>query len=251
MRESLLVALALALPASVGAQGPAHIDTPTVATRTLPWQEDESERVAARAWGLDAREWQRYRTLMQGMRASISPATISPIEVLGIHARNPAERRRYAERWARAMHEDVERILAFERAYQAAFRRLYPDAVLIDHKRLAALEPPTPLQAGDRVLFFTRTDCPPCDALLSRVLKHQPRVAGIDIYIAGLGPGDDDGVRSWARERGIDPGEVHARRITLNHAGARLDELTDGQGTIPYLLRERQGDLAPLSASEL
>ncbi len=251
MRGSLLVVLALSGPASVAAQGPAHIDTPAVATRTLPLQEDESEMAAAKVWGLDSGEWQRYRTLMQGMRASISPATISPIEVLGIHARDPAERRRYAERWARAMHEDVERILAFERAYQAAYRRLYPNAVLIDRKRLAALDPPAPLKAGDRVLFFTRTDCPPCDALLSRVLKHQHRVAGIDIYIAGLEPGDDAGVRTWARERGIDPGEVHARRITLNHAGARLEELTDGQGTTPYLLREREGALAPLRVSEL
>lgn len=251
MRTHVLVVLALAGPANLAAKGPAHIDTPAVATRTAPWQENESEMAAAKAWGLDAGEWQRYRTLMQGLRASISPVTISPIEVLGIHARNPAERRRYAERWARAMHEDVERILAFERAYQAAYRRLYPNAVLIDRKRLAALEPPAPLQAGDRVLFFTRTDCPPCDALLSRVLKHQRRVAGIDIYIAGLESGDDAGVRAWARARGIDPGEVHARRITLNHVGARLEELTDGQGTIPYLLREREGVLAPLRASEL
>ena len=149
------------------------------------------------------------------------------------------------------MHEDVERILAFERAYQAAYRRLYPNAVLIDRERLVRHEPPTPLQAGDRVLFFTRTDCPPCDALLSRVLRHQSRVAGIDLYIAGLEPGDDAGVRAWARARGIDPGAVQARRITLNHAGARLEELTGGQGTVPYLLRERDDTLAVLRASEL
>ncbi len=251
MHERLLVVLALIVPATLQAQAPTHIDTPTVATRTVPLQAGESEMARAQAWGLDAREWQRYRTLMQGLRASISPSTISPIEVLGIHARNPAERRRYAEQWARTMHEDVERILAFERAYQAASRRLYPNAVLIDRERLAQNEPPAPLQAGDRVLFFTRTDCPPCDALLSRVLKHQSRVAGIDLYIAGIEPGDDAGVRTWARARGIDPTAVHTRRITLNHAGARLEELTEGRGTIPYLLRERDGTLAVLRASEL
>ena len=107
---------------------------------------------------------------MQGMRASVSPPTISPIEVLGIHARNPAERRRFAERWARAMHEDVERILAFQRAY----RLLYPNEVLIDPERLVhPVQKPTPLQSTDRVMFFTRVDCPPCDALLERVLRHQ------------------------------------------------------------------------------
>lgn len=251
MREHLLVAFALAGPAALQAQAPAHIDTPAVVTRTVPLQAGKSEMARAQAWGLDAREWQRYRTLMQGLRASISPSTISPIEVLGIHARNPAERRRYAEQWARAMHEDVERILGFERAYQAAYRRLYPNTVLIDRKRLVRHQPPAPLQASDRLLFFTRTDCPPCDVLLARVLKHQSRVAGIDLYIAGIEPGDDAGVRAWARARGIDPAAVHTRRITLNHAGARLEELTDGQGTVPYLLRERDDTLAVLRASEL
>ena len=250
MRWSLLLALALSLPSSLSAQAPARIDTPTVATRTLPLHMLEHER--AQAWGLDETEWQRYRTLMQGLRSSISPATISPIEVLGIHARTPEERRRFAEQWARAMHEDVERILAFQRAYQAAYRRLYPNEVLIDPERLAPLgQKPTPLKAGDRILFFTRTDCAPCDALLERVLKHRQRVAGIDIYIAGLEAGDDAGVRDWARARSIEPGDVHARRITLNHAGVRLDELSDGHGAIPYLLRSRGDTLSPLRASAL
>ena len=71
----------------------------------------------ARVWGLSKTEWRRYRSLMQGIRGSVSPATISPIEVLGIHARDDAERRRYAELWAQAMWEDAERILAFQRAY--------------------------------------------------------------------------------------------------------------------------------------
>ncbi|MEW8057076.1 MAG: TIGR03759 family integrating conjugative element protein, partial [Candidatus Thiodiazotropha sp.] len=51
----------------------------------------------ARLWGLSETEWRRYKQLMQGIRGSISPATISPIEVLGIHARDDAERQRYAE----------------------------------------------------------------------------------------------------------------------------------------------------------
>ena len=51
-----------------------------------------SERARSRSWGLTQAEWHRYRQLMQGIRASVSPATISPVEVLGIHARDAAER---------------------------------------------------------------------------------------------------------------------------------------------------------------
>ena len=34
--------------------------------------------------------------------------------------------------WARAMHEDADRILAFQHAYDAASKRLYPNEPLID-----------------------------------------------------------------------------------------------------------------------
>ena len=253
----IALVLAVALPAGVAAQATGTVQTPTAASQATPSQTTPSRLTqidAARAsrWGLSETEWQRYRELMQGMRASVSPPTISPIEVLGIHARNPAERRRFAERWARAMHEDVERILAFQRAYQQAYRLLYPNEMLIDPERLVRpVQKPTPLQSTDRVMFFTRVDCPPCDALLERVLRHQDQVAGIDLYIAGLDAGDDAGVRAFARKRSIDPARVHARRITLNHEGGKLDELTRGRGSIPYILRARGEALTPLVASQL
>jgi len=37
-------------------------------------------------WGLSSAEYARYEELMKGIRGSISPKTISPLEVLGIHA---------------------------------------------------------------------------------------------------------------------------------------------------------------------
>lgn len=69
--------------------------------------------------------WTRYKTLMQGIRGSISPKNISPIEVLGTHARTDMERRKYAEIWARMRHEDIDRILAFQLACNQAFAKRY------------------------------------------------------------------------------------------------------------------------------
>ena len=80
---------------------------------------------------------------MQGVRGSISPATLSPIEVLGIHARDAQERQKYAEQWARMMREDAERILAFQHAYDAAQHRLFPQSQLIDAVQVA-MRPPKP-----------------------------------------------------------------------------------------------------------
>jgi integrating conjugative element protein (TIGR03759 family) len=215
----------------------------------------------ARLWELSETEWQRYQQLMQGIRGSISPATLSPIEVLGIHARDEAERERYAEAWARALHEDADRILAFQRAYDAATKRLYPHEPLIDIERLSAkaeqaeqaakAEETRVLQATDRLLFFTRPDCPACDALMKQLVKRIDDVSGIDIYLMDVEPGDDAAVRTWASAHRIKPEWVRGRQITLNHDGGALAKLTQGHGDVPAVLRRRGEALSPLRPSDL
>jgi len=211
-----------------------------------------SELARSRLWGLSQTEWRRYKLLMQGIRGSISPPTISPIEVLGIHARDEDERRRYAELWAHAMREDVSRILAFQHAYDEAGKWLYPNEQLIDINRLPGrTDKASSLQPGDRVLFFTRPDCPSCDALLGKVLKRIDKVAAIDIYIAGVKSGDDQAVRDWAAGHAIKPEWVRSRRVTLNYEVGVLERLTQGKGNIPYIMRRQGKDLSVLRASEL
>ena len=206
----------------------------------------------ARLWDLSETEWRRYQQLMQGIRGSISPSTISPIEVLGIHARDEAERQRYAEAWARALHEDVDRILAFQRAYDAAGKRLYPNEPLIDVGQLPVkAEATSVFQSTDRLLFFARPACPVCDALMNKLLKRIDEVSGLDIYLLGLAPGDDAAVRAWASTHRIDPEWVRSRRVTLNHDAGALDTLTSGQGDVPYVLHRRGESLSPLRASDL
>lgn len=236
----------------------ANLDsTPIATTGTTVVTEEhsrlsESERARARHWDLSETEWRRYRQLMDGLRGSISPNTISPIEVLGIHARDAAERQTYAERWAQLMHEDAERILAFQRAYDAALRRLYPDESLIDTARLPDSGPKAErLRAGDRVLFFTREACPACDDVLRQLLRRIDTVAGIDIYLIGLSSGDDQSVRTWAREHDIRPDWVHQHKLTLNHDAGALEQLTAGIGQVPVLMRRRGTDVSPLRASDL
>ena len=211
-----------------------------------------AERARSHLWNLSETEWNRYQSLMQGIRGSISPPTISPIEVLGIHARDDAERQRYAEAWARLMHEDAERILAFQRAYDAAAKHLYSNEPLIDITRLPEkTEDTTPFQSGDRLLFFTRPECPACDVLMNQLLKKIDVVSGIDIYLRDIAPGDDAAVRAWASTHRIEPDWVRSRRITLNHDGGALDKLTHGQGEVPSVFRRRGEDVMPLRAADL
>lgn len=249
----MFLALVFAAPVlAVEVSGTQANETDTSVSATAKNTLTPFDLARSRAWGLTETEWQRYKLLMQGIRGSISPPTISPIEVLGIHARDEDERRRYAELWARAMREDVDRILAFQRAYDEAGKRLYPNEQLIDVSRLPAHSSNTnALSPSDRVLFFTRPDCPACDALLGKLLKRIDEVAGIDLYIAGVKTGDDQAVRTWAIGHGIDPAWVRNRRVTLNHEAGVLKRLTEGKGEIPYLLRRRGEDVSALRASEL
>ena len=228
------------------------IETGTGPSSTPDTTLSASELARAHAWGLSAADWQRYQLLMQGIRGSVSPATISPIEVLGIHARDREERRRYAETWARTLHDDVDRILAFQRAYDDAAKRLYPNVPLIDIARLPRkVDKRTTFQSGDRVLFFIGAECPACDRVWNRLLKRVDEFGGLDIYLTDLVPGDDAAVRAWATEHKIDPALVHSRRVTLNHDAGALAKLTDGAGTVPYLMRRRGDALSQLSVSDL
>ena len=177
----------------------------------------------AEAWGLRIEEWQRYETLMQGQRGLWSP-DLDPILVLGIHARSDEERRRYAELAVEQERARVAGELAFQRAYDEAWRRLYPDELMIDTAALARSGPQalaTAAATGNprRILLFTRVqDCPACDALLPSVLARSSTLAvGLDIFLLDKGPGDDAAVRAWAGERGIPLERVRARQITLNH----------------------------------
>ena len=255
----LAVTLAgLAMPALVTpALGQSVSSTENEVTRTIPHDAtvtplSPSERERANAWSLSDSEWRRYQSLLLGIRGSVSPAHLSPIEVLGIHARDSAERRRYAERWARAMRDDAERILAFQHAYDAAAERLFSGQTLIDVGKLRTLPQKTSeLRADDRILFFTRVMCPACDAVLVKLIRRLDTVAGIDIYISNVPTGNDEAIRAWAKQHGIEREWVGARRVTLNHDAGALEKIADEPLETPALFVRRNGQLAQLSYAEL
>lgn len=104
---------------------------------------DANDLLVAQIWGLSEEEMIRAKVLLKGPRAAFSVENLSPVEALGIHARDDAERQRYAEMFARALQADVERSLAWNRAFQQAQSRLYPNQKVVDFEGLPMVEGPT------------------------------------------------------------------------------------------------------------
>lgn len=144
-----LVAVLTAVPAVAQQTGQTQVleteqtNTDASAQAPLHIKLDAHDRLVAQIWGLNDKEMRRAKVLMEGPRKAFSVENLSPIEVLGIHARNDAERKKYAEKFARALHEDVQRSLAWNDAFAEAMQRMYPNEPVVSHAGLDPVLVPT------------------------------------------------------------------------------------------------------------
>ena len=147
----LVWAIALVLVAALMGSGLAHAQS-VARTEQQRTQEagsqnsyttlSDRDRLLGQIWGLSNEEMTRAKVLLEGPRKSFSVENLSPVEALGIHARTDAERRKYAEKFVRAFRADVERSLAWNRAFTEAMQRLYPNDPVIDYSGVPAAQAP-------------------------------------------------------------------------------------------------------------
>jgi len=95
-----------------------------------------SEQELARLWGINGEEMRRAKLLLAGPRGTFSQPNLSPIEALGIHARTQQERQKYATAFAKALHDDTERVLAWSQAVELARRGAYGVEKVVDFSRI-------------------------------------------------------------------------------------------------------------------
>lgn len=212
-----------------------------------------SEVVEYEIWDLSEEEWQRYETLKKGIRGRLSNDSISPIEVLGIHARDDAERQRYAQRWASIMYEDAERVLKFQRAFDEAIKSLVDEVPVIDATLLpqAPSEKSSPFTESDRIMFFVETDCSICEVLLSDVLDQLPNVQGIDIYFTNLSSGNENEIKDWVKQHKLDVELIRVKQITVNFDNGLLDSIGSNANNTPALFLRNNDKIKRLPLYEL
>jgi integrating conjugative element protein (TIGR03759 family) len=274
MRRMAVILIALQAAA---VQAQTRTSTTATTAQAAPTQVDNVDRSAAQYWGLTLEDYRRYQALMKGVRGAISDPRISPIEVLGIHARDDAERRKYAEMFARLMAEDTQRVLQFQLEYDRAFRRLHPKLVALDFgsgsrrpeglqaalasapalpvsaspaaPTAAAMSRAPSVSAGDRLLVFTRDDCTPCDDLVQRATSLARQGVPVDLYVVGARSGDE--AQRYARRLALDPALVSATRITLNVDGGTFARVLPQQRDLPAVVRKRGESVVRLALSDL
>lgn len=237
----LLFALAFACAALL--QGPrslAQVAAGTTATaisrairsRIEPTAAQPLDMRSARDWGLRPEEWVRYRTLMQGPLGILSPH-LDPLTALGIEARSNAEREHYADLEVRMEGERVAKLLAYQRTYDAAWRRLYP--TLRPMGFAASPRASNDVKSAQRLAVFVKDPCPAC---VAQVQALEAQGQAFDVYMVGLQ--DDTQLRAWAARAHLDPARVRAGIITLNHDAGRWLAI-GGEGSLPAVLENVGG----------
>ncbi|KWV16563.1 TIGR03759 family integrating conjugative element protein [Xanthomonas translucens pv. translucens] len=228
----LIFSLLAALHLSASAQEPA-----TAQSRNAPNQErllagrPLDDRMA-RDWGLQPQEWARYQELMKGPLGIQSP-NVDPLTALGIEAHSDEERRHYAELQVQVEARRVEKLLAYQRAYDEAWQRLNPGMQRVN---LPDGKPSATARGSGRIAVFVKDGCATCEQLVQRL---QTSGGEFDLYMVGSRQ-DDARIRDWAKRAQIDPARVRSGSITLNHDGGRWLSL-GVPGDLPAVVREVNG----------
>ncbi|MBF8791574.1 TIGR03759 family integrating conjugative element protein [Pseudomonas monteilii] len=195
---------------------------------------------AAQEWGLTSKEYERYQEIMQGPRGVYSPG-LDPLTALGVEARSDSERRRFAELQVQAERQRVDRELAYQRAYDEAYQRLYPGTKAIEISSSSTSQGGSSasgqaLEGNGRLALFVKDDCVPC---IDQVKRLQASQTPFDLYFVGS-QNDDERIRRWAILAGVDPSNVKSRLITLNHDQGRWVRLGLG-GSLPAAVTQVNG----------
>ncbi len=228
----LALLLAACVVQAAIAQGGASALTPSQDRPTVIEHSDEQH---ALDWGLRVEEWARYRELMQGPLGTQSP-NLDPLSALGIEARSDEERRHYAELQVQVEARRVEKLLAYQRAYDDAWRRLHADMPRVVLPNAGPAHSSATATTSERLAVFVKDACAACEQTVRRL---QAAGTEFDLYVVGS-RNDDARIRAWARHTGIDPARVSSRAITLNHDSGRWLSLAL-PGDLPALVQQVNG----------
>ncbi|PJE14676.1 TIGR03759 family integrating conjugative element protein [Legionella sp.] len=207
-------------------------------------QLDEKQLHEAKVWDLTVEEEKRYVFLMQN-RSKIYYRGLrqTPLDILGINARNEAERNHFAELAAAQEAQKVSKNIAWNNAFYKAYNKLFANVPVVGDFDPAPYSPyaQQPIQlAQDDVLYLFLKPDEAVKTILLILTEAIEKTPNTRLHLMLL-DSDDLSIQLWANKNQIPQTMVNRGRITLNHGDLNYQSLKVDKKTTPLLLLSKNG----------
>ncbi|WP_133130227.1 TIGR03759 family integrating conjugative element protein [Legionella yabuuchiae] len=193
----------------------------------------------AKVWQLTDAEEKRYIQLMQSRSGLYYQGLrMSPIDILGLNARDDAEREHFAELAAKQEAQKVAQNIAWNNAFYQSYNKLFKDVPVVGDFDPSPYSPfahqPIQLKSGEHLYLFVKADDAVKTILMqlvdavSRTSKTKLNLLFVDM--------DSDAIQLWANRQQIPLALVNSQQITLNDGKQQYDALTVKKKHTPLLL---------------
>lgn len=204
----------------------------------------EAQQHEAKVWGLTTDEEKRYVLLMQNKsKFYYEGLRQTPIDILGLNARNEHERNHFAELAARQEAQKVAKNIAWNNAFYKAYNKLFANVPVVGEFDPSPYSPyahkPVQLSQGDTLYFFIKEQ----DAVKTILLMlfdaiEQTPDARLHLMLLDM---NDTTIQIWANQHQIPQHLVNGGRISLNHGELSYQSLKVNKKSLPLLLLSTNG----------
>lgn len=202
----------------------------------------EVQQQEAKIWQLTETEEKRYIQLMksrsgvyyQGLR-------MSPIDILGLNARDDAEREHFANLAAKQEAQKVAQNIAWNNAFYQAYNKYFNDVPVVGDFDPSPYSPyahqPIQLKPGERLYLFVKAD-DAVKTILMQLVDAVVRTPDTQLNLLFIDM-DSDAIQLWANRQQIPLALVNSQQISLNDGKQQYDALTLKNKHTPLLLLSR------------
>ena len=168
----------------------------------------------------------------------------TPLDILGINARDEAERAHFAELSAAQEAQKVAKNIAWNNAFHKAYNELFANIPVVGDFDPAPYSPyahqPVHLNSGETLYLFTKQD----ESLRTVLLTLFDAIANTpntQLHVMLLDC-DDTEIQLWANKNQIPENLVNSGQLTLNHGEQNYKALKVKKKTTPLLLLSKNGE---------
>ncbi|HHT9843869.1 TPA: TIGR03759 family integrating conjugative element protein [Legionella pneumophila] len=199
----------------------------------------DAQKHEAKVWQLTEAEEKRYIQLMQS-RSGVyyQGLRMSPIDILGLNARDDAEREHFAELAAKQEAQKVAQNIAWNNAFYQAYNRLFKDVPVVGDFDPSPYSPyahqPIQLKSGERLYLFVKAE-DAVKTILMQLIDSVSRTPNTQLNLLFVDM-DSDAIQLWANRQQLPRALVNSQQITLHDGKQQYEALTIPKKQTPLLL---------------